>query len=1144
MKNTNSNDVKGEAIKARIRRSIFMTASMGGLLLFTAFSYGQRLTFSYKNASLDQVLNHIKKSTGYDFLYNSNLLYNKQKISVNVKDADLTTALKRCLDPYQLTFEIQDKTVLIRPAVQGNASTAPTSIARSSAVAQSTVQGRIVDPEGNAIENVTVRVKGTDTQTKTDAQGRFQISIPAGTSPILEISSLGFNTVERSVNSGTLNLTLEPSTDSIDEVVVVGYGSQKKIHVTGSVAQISQEELTRAPMTNLSNMLTGKLPGLVSRQSSGLPGSDQANMVIRGYGTFNDSSPLLLVDGVERSFNNIDPSDVESVTILKDAAAAAVYGVKAAHGVILVKTKRGSANDDVTIRYNNNFGFSNNTRFPEFLNGVDYAKWHNRARELDGLNGLYSDADIQKIQNGDPDGKLANTDWLGLLFKDYGLNKQHNISAFGGNQKTQYFISAGLMDQNGIVPNATFKRYNLRSNVDVNIKDQVKLALNVAGRKEDMDHPGFAIGPNVGYNPITQAIRALPIIPETYNGLPAATGSGASTWNPIPAANASGFNKNDRYVFESSMNLSYAIPAVDGLQVSIFGNYDHNFTENRNFLQSYYVNKYNPANGTYARVRADGTSELSSLFQGSSNGSLMTVRPTLQYDKTIDKHSFGALFLYEYRVTNGSSFQASRRDFLINDIPELTFAQEDVANSIRGSSNKTKIAGYVGRFNYAYTDKYLAEFAFRYDGSYKFHSDSRWGFFPSLSLGWVVSKEDFFKSDVVNSLKLRASAGELGKDNLSEFLYKSFFAFTTEPVYAFGNDPLGTYALYATNSVPSFDLTWEKTRVINAGAEASLFQGKLNAELDVFYKYTYDILQGIAGVYPPSISNNYRTLENSGEVSARGFELALTHNHQINDFRYSIKGNVSWARNKVLKRTQSENVPSWQNIIGQPIGGIYGFNATGLYQTQEQIDNRPTGPGGVQRLGDLMYEDYNGDGKIDTYDQVRIARSATPELMFALSPDFSWKNLHFGFQLQGAALNSVVISGIYPNGVMDQTEFARAFYGEGNAPYYLVENSWTPENTNAQFPRLGEAWNGNNGWTSSWWVYNGAFLRLRQAYLGYSLPKNVIEKLRFKDVRLTVSGTNLLTFDYLKYMDPEMPNNNNGYYPQQRTFSFGIDLSF
>ena len=911
MKNNNPKTPKSTwlMMKKKSKNISLLLTFILSFFILTAFTYAQKITIKAKNISLENLLNQIKKQTGYDFLYNSKVVQAQQVLDIEVANEELEEVLKSSLGKFQLTFEIQNKTVLIKK-IEESIKVKKSSSLLENNQQQQTVKGVVKDANGSPVAGVTVKLKGSNIQTSTDEQGKFSLSV-SGTNNTLEFSSVGFNVSERTVSGGAdIQVILAASTDQLDEIVVVGYGAQKKAHVTGSVAQINQEELTRAPMTNVSNMLTGKLPGLVSKQTSGLPGNDQSSMTIRGFGTFNDSSPLLLVDGVERSFNNIDPSDIESVTILKDAAASAVYGVKAAHGVILVKTKRGSTSDEVTIRYNNAFSFSNNTRFPEFLNGVDYATWHNKARELDGSNGYFSEDDINKIKNGDPDGKLGNTDWLGKLFKNHALNKQHNISAFGGTKKTQFYISAGLMDQEGIIPNTTFKRYNLRSNVDVNLKDEVKLAINVAGRKEDTNHPGFAVGPNVDYNPITQAIRALPIVPETYQGLPTATGSSASTWNPLMAAEESGFNKTDRYVFESSLELSYQVPYVDGLTASIFGNYDHNFTENRNFLQSYYLNKYNVTTGDYIRARADGTAELSSLFQGSSNGSMMTFRPTIQYNKQINDHSIGALLLYEYRETNGSSFQASKRNFLINDIPELSFAQEDVANSIRGSSNKTKIAGYVGRFNYGFSDKYLAEFSFRYDGSYKFHTDHRWGFFPSLSLGWVVSKEDFYSSKNVNFLKFRISAGELGKDNLDAFLYKSFFDFTTSPVYAFGTTPLSNYALYATNSVPSFDLTWEKTRVINAGAEASLFQGKLSAELDVFYKFTHDILQGIAGVYPPSISNNYRTLENSGEVSAKGFELALTHSNRINDFGYFIRGNVSWARNKVLKRTQSENVPA------------------------------------------------------------------------------------------------------------------------------------------------------------------------------------------------------------------------------------------
>lgn len=1100
----------------------------------------QDITFSYNNVSLKAVLKEIKEQSGFDFMYNDRVVGENIRVSIHANKLDVSEVLDRCLKNTDLTYSIKDKTVIITAAAKRKNGAEPT----SNKAQNFTLTGTVKSKAGDPIAGATIKVLDNGTQALTDGLGNFQLRVDKQMVS-LEISSVGYSTLHRNAVAGeSIALILDERVNEMDEVVVVGYGTQKKIHVTGSVAQINSEELNRTPMSNVTNMLAGKLPGLISRQSSGLPGADAASLTIRGFGTFNDSSPLLLVDGVERAFNNLDPNDVESVTILKDAAASAIYGVRAAHGVILVKTRRGNTNDDVKISYTNGFSISNNTRFPKFLNGPDYAKWHNRARELDGATGYFSESDIDKIKNGDPDGLLGNTDWLDLLFKDHANMQQHNVSAYGGSAKSQFFVSAGFMDQQGIIPNTSFKRYNLRSNVDVNVSDNISLLLNVAGRKEDTDHPGFAVNPNNGYNPITQAIRVSPFIPSSYQGLPTATGPSASTWSPVAAANESGFYKTDRYVFESSMELAYKMPFLDGLSVKVFGNYDHNFTEQRNFLESFQVNKFNLATRNYTQTRADGTADLSSLFQGSSNGSMLTMRPSLQYQKEINKHSIGALLLYEYRETNGSSFQASRRNFLISDIPELSFAQEDVANSVRGSSNTTRIAGYVGRFNYAYSNKYLAEVAFRYDGSYKFHPDYRWGFFPSVSLGWVASEEAFFQSASIDRLKFRMSAGELGKDNLDAFLYRSFFALTDAPVYGFGENTAANYALYSTNSVPSSNLGWEKTRVANIGMEMNLWKGKLDIELDAFYKYTYDILQAVAGVYPPSISDNFRTIENSGKVSARGMELSLTHKSRVNNVFYQLKSNVSWARNKVLSRVQAENVPEWQSIIGKPIGGIYGFQSLGLYQTAEELENRPTGPGGVQRLGDLRYEDYNGDGKLDTYDLVRIANSTNPELMLGFSADISWKALSFGFQLQGAGNSDVLISGLYPNGVMDQTEFARAFYEGGNAPYYLVEGSWTPENTDAQFPRLGEVWNGNNGWTSSWWVYNGAYLRLKQAYLGVTIPKEWIRKAHIDNLRVNISGSNLLTWDYLKFLDPEMPNNNNGYYPQQRTFSLGLSLTF
>lgn len=1104
------------------------------LLLFSSV-YGQqvsqKVSINLNKVTLRTFFEQIEKQTSFSVIYRDVVLDEKKDVTVKAINESLSNVLTQVLQTKGLTYKVSNKTLVI--IKQEKDLSKPKKIS-----------GNLKDGKGEPLIGVSISIVGTTTGTTTNNQGDYTLAVNSDRD-VLQFSYIGYTPKKMEIGDNlVINVVLEEDVANLEEVVVVGYGTQKKIHVTGSVTQISSKELMQAPMSSVTNMLAGKLPGLIATQSSGQPGADQSGFVIRGAGTFNDSSPLFLVDGVERNFNTIDPNDIESVTVLKDAASSAVYGIRAAHGVILVKTKRGSDGKS-TFRYNGSYTISKNTRFPKFLNGIDYAKWHNKARELDGNEGYFSEEDINSIKNGSADSKLGSTDWLDLLFKDFGATQQHNVSMLGGNEKAKYFVSAGYMDQQGIISNSNFKRYNLRSNLDVQVTNELKLSVDIAGRVEDRNNPGFDINPYNGYNPITQAIRALPIIPQTYEGLPTATGDGASTWNPIEAVNNSGFIQKDGTILESSAQLEYKLPFIKGLTMKMFISFDKNFSDSKSFLTSYSVNKYDPATGNYTKTAADGATT-TSLFQSASSGHMLTSRPSVEYNNTIGKHDFGALFLYEFRETKGKNLQAARQNFPLIAIPELPYGQEDTPNSISGGSEQTKMAGYVGRLNYIYNKRYLAEFSFRYDGSYKFQKDYRWGFFPSLSLGWLMSQENFFKTAFpkIDKFKIRGSVGELGFDNLESILYQRYFSLTSAPSYAFGTNPEPTYALYTTNSVPSFNLLWERTRTANMGFELTAWNGLLSVDLDMFYKYTYDIIENVSGLYPPSISNNYPLMRNSGTVGSRGFELVLNHRNKVGEVSYNLNGNLSWARNKVLSRTQNANIPSWKNILGQSIGGVYGFHALGLYQTEEQLINRPSGPGGVQRLGDLMYEDINGDGKIDLDDQVRIANSSVPEMVFSFTANAQWKNFDVSLQFQGAAICDVIISGYYPNGIMDQTEFARAFYAGGNSPYYLVEGSWTPENTNAKFPRLGQAWNGNNGWTSDWWVKNSAYLRLRNAQIGYNIPKNVMARVRAQNLRIYVAGTNLFTLDGLDYLDPEMPSNNNGYYPQQRTYSIGLDLTF
>lgn len=1010
-----------------------------------------------------------------------------------------------------------------------------------------TVTGFVTDDSGMPIIGANIWAKASSTGTSSDLDGKFTIKVPVGEQ--LTVSYIGCVTQQIKVTKAlSLTIKLESEAMDLDEVVVVGYGTQKKEHVTGSVTQVSAKELTKVPMTNVSNMLVGKLPGLAAVQNSGQPGADQASISIRSYGTFNDSSPLLLVDGVERTFNTMDPNDIESVTILKDAAASAVYGVRAAHGVILVKTKRGSKDQKANITYSGSLTFSTNTRFPKFLNAPDYARWHNKARQMDNHAPYFSEEDIAKMEAGyDPDGIFGNTDWVDLAFKNFGATQQHNISAVGGNEKVQYFVSGGFMDQDGIVKNTNFKRWNLRANIDVQISNNLKLSMNMAGRMQEQKSPGFSISSDAYNSPIMMATRTLPIIPETYNGLPAAWGGegGTRTFNPVAALESSGFNQNKKSVFESQMTLAYDIPFIKGLQAKMFVSFDKDFTETKGFLTPYKVATFDIEKRQYNTVTAEGTGN-GSLFQSASSGQKFMLRPSIEYTNTFGKHDVNALFLYEQTENDGGNMQAQRKKYLLTDLAELSMGLEDVENSIRGSSSASAMAGFVGRLNYAYAKKYLAEFAFRADGSYKFAKEHRWGFFPSLSLGWLMSEEAWFRNALpkIDKFKVRGSVGLLGRDNTAAFLYKRLMALTASPSYIIGETYTSVYGLYTLNSIPSSTLTWEKTQTWNGGVEMTMWNGLLSVDLDAFYKYTYDILENVSATYPPSLGGNFPSTINSGSVSVKGFELKLGHRNRIHKVNYSVDGYLTYAKNKVLSRLQSSNLPEWQSLIGHPIGEIRGFKAIGLYQTQEQLDNRPEGPGGTQRLGDIMYEDINGDGKIDSHDMVVIGHSSLPDMNFSLNMNVEWNGFDISMLWQGAAMRDVAISGAYASGTNDQTQFSRPFYGNGNSPYYLLENSWTPENTDAAYPRLGVDWNSNNAWASSWWIRNGSYLRLKNAQVGYSVPSRILKCTGLQRLRVYVSGTNLLTFDHLKYLDPEMPNVNNGYYPQQRTYSVGLNATF
>ena len=1017
--------------------------------------------------------------------------------------------------------------------------------------AQVKVEGSVFDEMDNPLIGVSVFTENRKAGTVTDVDGHFSITVP-NTKVALTFSYVGYTTQKVSLKGRKLlKVVLKEDSELLDEVVVVGYGTQKKGSVTGAIAQVDNKELKKAPSGTLSNMLAGRLPGLITKQSSGQPGQDGSNMYIRGQGA-GDGSALVVVDGVIQDyFPNFNPDEVESVTILKDATAAAVYGVRAAAGVILVTTKRGSIQKP-TVTLNSSVTLSQNTSFPKFLNGPDYAYWYNKAQLLDGVaeeNLRFSPEDIERINNPGPDEEIyGNTDWFDLLFKDVAPTYTNTVSVSGGNERIKFFASLGAFNQEGVVKNTSYDKYNFRSNIDAKVTDNLDFSLNLSGFVDNQRSPGASIEPNAYAGVFVQAMLSYPYLkPYTKDGMPIASYNtdGQGNNNPIAARDLSGVRSSKSTKFQGDISLKYKLP-LKGLTAKLDAAFLKSHSMTKATMVPYDVFAWNQTTHQ-GKVEKGRVCSMASVSHWYGSQQRYTIRPTIEYHNKFGKHEVSGLFLYEFAREDYEGISAGREDFPITDIMDMSYGSKVAETLVKGSHSIDKRAGYVMRFNYGYDEKYLFEFTGRVDASTALPKRNRWGFFPAASIGWRISQEDFFKEAVpfMDNLKIRASVGRLGSDRSIEntMTYFSTASLSSDPVVVFGTNALKDMGM---SGPVCPDLKWQLTDTYNFGIESSMWNGLLGVEFDVFYMKTTRSLESQSGLFPPSLGSFYPAYINYGSHDNRGFELVLTHHNKIRDFNYHVRGNLSWARNKILKVTEDANVPTYKRQTGQRLGRYLGFVAEGLFQSEEEIAHSAVFEGSTDtKPGDIKLKDINGDGQI-TWDQdmVPIGRSSTPEMVFGLSLGAEWKGFDFNMFWQGAAMFDVNLCGIYGNGVRDNTFYTKPFYDDGNTPYYLVENSWRPDNPDAKFPRLGIASRENGGRFSSWWVKDGTYLRLKSLQLGYTLPRKLTEKAGFKSIRAYVSGGNLLTFCGLDYMDPEMPSVNQGYYPQQRTYEFGLNITF
>lgn len=803
------------------------------------------------------------------------------------------------------------------------------------------VKGVITDDKNAFLPGVNISIKGNSTATISDGSGRF--SIAADNNSTLIFSYIGFGTKEIAVKSQTtVNVKLEVENRALNDVVVVGYGTQKKVNVIGSVVTVGSKEITTSPVSNLSNALAGRLPGAVIQQSNGEPGKNGATILIRGMATLGNSEPLIVIDGIlGRDLNSINPNDVESISILKDASAA-IYGARAANGVVLVTTKRGREGSPLTVNYSFYQGFLSPTALPKMADAATYASMVREMQTYSGVaesNMKFSAADIEKYASGKYPWTNPNTDWVNSSFNKYSQTSNHNVAMSGGSKAVNYYVSFGAQNEGGIFKKSStsFNRYNIKASIDAKVNEYLTLGLDINGIQENRNYPSV----DAGFN-LDGAIKSLPTSPAVYpNGLPGP--DIAYGQNPVvTVTDQTGFDNSKRYRANNIFTANLKVPGVRGLTLSSYYAYDINLGQRKQFQKPWTL--YQLDEPAYLAAGNTGVEDGSDFLVGTSKGvpepwlrnyyddaRTKTFNIKTDYTATIKGvHNISAFVAYETSEYEGKGIDAYRRYFISEQLPYLFAGGDAEKNNSEFVSIDSRI-NYFGRLSYNYKETYLFQFSMRRDGSLRFSKESgRWGNFPSMLAGWCISNENFWKNNVrfIDYFKLKASWGQLGNDLVAPFQYLSSYSLSQGYVLGSGRSyATGLSQLGATNP----NITWEVANVYNTGFESMFFRNRLTLNVDFFYQKRNNILvRRNASV--PEFTGIQLPDENYGVVDNRGFEVVLGYNNRVNNFTYSINGNFAFSRNKVVEFDEPARSVPWQVLTGHPLGSQLVYHAMGIYR--------------------------------------------------------------------------------------------------------------------------------------------------------------------------------------------------------------------
>lgn len=1053
---------------------------------------------------LEEIFQKVENSTDYQFVLPEEILDNNPNLNLKNKRQSVNDLLIDIALAADLKFKQVDNSIYVAKAKyqkdQGNIEIS---------IEERPIKGRVVDTNGQGIPGATVLVQGTNIGTATDIDGNFSFEVPDNA--VLIFSFIGYQQQVVSVgNRNEINVTMTEDLSSLDEVVVVGYGTQKKVNLTGAVSSITSKEIVNQPVGQTSMALQGIAPGVTVTQRSGQPGSDGGSIRIRGVGTLGDSNPLVMVDGIETSLNNVDPNEIESISILKDASSAAIYGARAANGVVLITTKRGV--EGVRVNYNMYAGFQVPTQLPEIVGAIDHMEMANEAFTNIGNDPQYTDEFIADYKAGMPSDQYPDTDWQAITMSNAAFMQNHNLSINAGSEKSKLFASVSYLDQDGIIPNTSFNRFNLRLNSDINVSERLTLSTDIFLRRAFQKQPSSGTG---------YVFHWMRRIPSNEVGI-LSNGRYGEGWNgdhPLARAKDGGLNTNESLDAILNFRLNYKI--TEGLNAEIM--YAPKFWNPHRKV-------FSNITQTYARDGVTPTHfvpQRNSLSESYTREWYNNLRAIVTYDKTFNEnHTIGVTAGYQQEDQTNAWISAYREVFPLPQYEQIN-AGNRANERTGGAASHWALQSVFGRVTYNYDERYLLEGNVRRDASSRFAEGNRSGVFPSFSAGWRISEEGFMEqySGLVDHLKLRASWGQLGNQNIGLYPFAAFMALGgSAQDYTFGGANAPGAAL---NSMANSSIQWETTETTDVGLEFNLW-GKLDVSADYYIRRTKDILLALNIPQTLGLSAPF---QNAGEVLNKGYDLMVNYRNKVGELNYSIMVNYSDVRNEIIDMKGIENTGLTVNREGYPIGSFFGYVDQGLFQSQEEVDNHADQFGNIAP-GDIKYKDIDGDGMINDRD-LAVIGSPIPRHTFGFRFSADYKGFDLSVFLQGVGK---------ADGYM---------YGQGIMPFYLGgtvqeqhKDRWTPTNTDAAYPRL--AWNQtNNEQNSSFWMRNAAYLRGQNIQVGYAFPETALSKINIRGLRLYLSGRNLFTVhNFYEGYDPEAPVSNGGWYPQMTTYTMGLNVNF